>query len=54
MLAYTFLMLQSLGQEIQGDPAAGGTFPPCTPTQPSGLPSVGTRPAVSGRGGVAD
>jgi len=54
MLAYTFLMLQSLGQEIQPDPAVGGIFSPCTPTQPSGVPSVGTRPAVSGRGVVAD
>ena len=54
MLAYTFLMLQSLGQEIQCDPAAGGTFSPCTPTQSSGLPSLGARPAVSGRGVMAD
>jgi SRSO17 transposase len=28
MLAYTFLMLQSLGQEIQTAPALGGLFPP--------------------------
>jgi SRSO17 transposase len=28
MLAYTFLMLQSVGQEIQTDPAPGGVFPP--------------------------
>ena len=54
MLTYTFLMLQSLGREIQRDPAAGGTFSPCTPAQPSGLPSVGARPTVSGRGFVAD
>ncbi len=28
MLAYTFLMLQSLGQEVQTDPAVGAAFPP--------------------------
>jgi len=28
MLAYTFLMLQSLGQEVQTDPAPGAVFPP--------------------------
>ena len=54
MLAYTFLMLQSLGQEIQTDPAQGASFPPCSTDQPSGLPSADTRPAVSGRGFMAD
>ncbi len=28
MVAYTFLMLQSLSQEVQADAAASGTFPP--------------------------
>ncbi len=28
MVAYTFLMLQLLGQEVQTDPAPGAAFPP--------------------------
>jgi SRSO17 transposase len=46
MLAYTFLMLQSLGQQVQTEPVPVGTaFPPCSTAQPSGLPSAGARSA---------
>ena len=51
MLAYTFLMLQALGQEVQTDPASGAVFPP---TRQLSLPAAGTCPAVSGRGIVVD
>ncbi len=54
MLAYSFLMIQSLGQEIQRDPAVDGAFPPCAADQSACLPSVGARSAVSGRGFVVD
>ncbi len=46
MVAYTFLMLQSLGQEIEVDPAPGAVFPPCSATEPSGLPSADARSAL--------
>jgi SRSO17 transposase len=47
MLAYTFLMLQSLGQQVQTEPVPAGTaFPPCSTAQPSGLPSAGARSAL--------
>jgi len=48
MLAYTFLMLQSLGQEVQTDPVPGAAFPPCSAAQPPGLPSAGADPALPG------
>ena len=54
MLAYTFLMLQSLEQKVQTDPASGAAFPPCSTAQPTSLPSAGPRSAVSGRGVMAD
>jgi SRSO17 transposase len=53
MLAYTFLMLQSLGQQVQSDPAPEAAFPPCAAAQPSGLPSAGACPALPGRGLMA-
>jgi hypothetical protein len=53
MLAYSFLMLQSLGQELQCDPAASGTFFPCATDQSVCLPSIGARPALSGCGVMA-
>ncbi len=54
MLSYTFLMLQSLGYELQTDPAPGGVFPPGAPDQPSGLPSARAHLAFPGCGVVAD
>ncbi len=54
MLAYTFLLLQSLEQEVQTNPASGAAFPPYSTAQPSSLPSADTRSAVSGRGVMAD
>lgn len=53
MLAYTFLMLQSLGHQVQFDPATEAAFCPCAATQPSGLPSAGARPALPGCGLMA-
>jgi SRSO17 transposase len=53
MLSYTFLMLQSLEHELQTDPAPEGIFSPCTPDQPSCLPSAGTRPPFPGCGCMA-
>ncbi len=54
MLAYTLLMLQSLGQQVRTDPVpAGAAFLPCSTTQPSGLPSPGARPALPGCGLMA-
>jgi len=53
MLAYTFLMLQSLSQEVQTDPAPGADFPPCPATQSSSLPSAGARSALPGCGLMA-
>ena len=53
MLAYSFLMIQSLGQNIQPDPADSGTFSPCPSAQPSSLPSLGARSPISGRGAMA-
>jgi SRSO17 transposase len=53
MLAYTFLMLQSLSQEILTDPAPEGAFPPCAAAQPPGLPSTSARAALPGCGLMA-
>jgi SRSO17 transposase len=54
MLSYTFLMLQSLGHELQIDPApSGGGFPPSAPDQPSGLPPARAHPAFPGCGFMA-
>lgn len=53
MLSYTFLMLQSLGHELQTDPAPSGVFPPNAPAQPSGLPSARAHPAFPGCGFMA-
>jgi len=53
MLAYTFLMLQSLGQEVQADPAPKAAFPPCAAIEPSGLPSPDARAALPGCGLMA-
>jgi SRSO17 transposase len=53
MLAYTFLMLYSLGQQVQTEPATGAAFPPCTAIEPSGLPSTDARSALPGCGLMA-
>jgi SRSO17 transposase len=53
MLAYTFLMLYSLGQAVQTDPAPGAAFPPCAAIEPSGLPSTDARSALPGCGLMA-
>jgi SRSO17 transposase len=53
MLAYTFLMLYSLGHQGQTQPAPGAAFPPCAAIKPSGLPSAGARPALPGCGLMA-
>jgi hypothetical protein len=53
MVAYTFLMLQSLEHEVQTDPAPEVAFPPCAATQSSGLPSTGARSALPGCGLMA-
>ncbi len=54
MLAYTFLMLQSLTQRVQIEPVPAGTaFPPCSAAQPAGLPSAGARSALPGCGLMA-
>jgi len=46
MLAYTFLMLQSLGQAIPAAPAPGAAFPPGPTDQSTRLPSAGARVAL--------
>lgn len=48
MLAYTFLMLQSLSHEGQTDPAKGAAFSSWAATKPPGLPSAGARLALPG------
>ncbi len=48
MLAYTFLMLQSLSPAPQTDPAPHRSFPPGAADQSARLPSDGARPAVPG------
>jgi SRSO17 transposase len=53
MLAYTFLMLQSLSPEPEPEPAMPAAFPPCPTPQPSGLPSAGACLAFPGCGLVA-
>jgi SRSO17 transposase len=53
MLAYTFLVLQSLGQQVQTDSALKAAFTPCAAVQPPGLPSTSARPAIQGCGLVA-
>jgi len=53
MLAYTFLMLQSLDQQGQSNPATKAAFSPCTAAQPHGLPSTGARSALPGCGLMA-
>lgn len=53
MLSYTFLMLHSLGDELQTDPAPGRVFPSSAPDQPSGLPPASAHPAFPGPGVMA-
>lgn len=53
MLAYTFLMLYSLGQQVQTDLAPGAAFPPCAATESSSLPSANTCLALPGCGLMA-
>jgi SRSO17 transposase len=53
MLAYTFLMLQSLGQEGQAGPVAGETFSPSAAKQSARLPSTGSGSALPGCGVMA-
>ena len=53
MLAYTFLMLHSLGQQLQTDSAPQAAFPPCAATESSGLPSANTCLALPGCGLMA-
>jgi SRSO17 transposase len=52
MLAYTFLMLESLGQQVPADPAPQAAFPPGAAAQPSRLPSAGGGLALPGSGGM--
>lgn len=54
MVAYTFLMLQSLEQERPTEPAWSGAFPPCEADQSSGLPSAGLNLALPGSRVVVD
>ena len=53
MLAYTFLMLHSLGQQVQTDLAPGAAFPPCAAIEPPGLPSTDARSTLPGCGLMA-
>ena len=48
MLAYTFLMLQSLGHEASAAPASGAAFPPSATDQSASLPPAGAGPALPG------
>jgi SRSO17 transposase len=48
MLAYTFLMLQSLSPSVHSEPAPSGAFPPSPTDQPSSLPSAGVDAALPG------
>jgi len=54
MLAYTFLMLQSVGQEGVAAPAPGAAVPPGTAGQPASFPSAGARLALPGSGLMVD
>jgi SRSO17 transposase len=53
MLTYTFLLLHSLGQQVQTDSAPRAAFPPCAAIEPSGLPSTDARSALPGCGLMA-
>jgi SRSO17 transposase len=54
MLAYTFLMLQSLEPESSTAPASGTAFPPSATPQSSRLPPAGPRAALPGSRLMAD
>jgi SRSO17 transposase len=53
MLAYTFLMLQSLEQPTSA-PASGTAFPPSAADQPPRLPPADSRSALPGSGLMVD
>lgn len=53
MLTYTFLMLQSLGQEVAAAPAPGAAFPPSTADQSASMPSAGAGAALPRSGLMA-
>lgn len=54
MLAYTFLMLQSLGNEMPAAPVSGAAFPPHEADQSASLPSAGAGAALPGSGLMVD
>lgn len=54
MLAYTFLMLQSLGQKDPATSASAAAFPPSAADQSASMPSAGTRAALPGSRRMAD
>ncbi len=54
MVAYTFLMLQSLEPEPSTAPASGTGFPPSAAAQPSSLPPTGAHAALPGSRVMAD
>jgi SRSO17 transposase len=54
MLAYTFLMLQSLGHEAPAAPASEAAFPPSAADQSASLPSAGAGAALPGFGLMVD
>jgi SRSO17 transposase len=54
MLAYTFLMLQSLEPEVPAAPASEAAFPPGTADQSASVPSAGAGAALPRSGLMAD
>jgi SRSO17 transposase len=54
MLAYTFLMLQSVAPESSTDPVSGTAFPPSATSQSSPVPPTSPRAALPGSGVMAD